>query len=378
MRILVAPNAFKESLSAAEAARCLARGLRRGAPEATIETLPIADGGDGTARVLAEGRLRRVRVGGPLGDAVEARYGTRDGGETAVIEMAEASGLRLVEPTRRDPTVSDTRGTGELMRHAMERGARRIVVGIGGSATVDGGAGMAAALGYRFLDAQGRELNPNPGQLRRAARIDAQGWRELAQRLGFEPEILVASDVRNRLLGRQGAPRVFGPQKGATPQQVEELEQTLGHLADLIERDLGARVRGLPGGGAAGGLGAGLVAFCGARIEPGADLVLRELGFEERARGADWVITGEGRLDGQTRLGKAPACAARMARAAGARVIAVAGSIDAHSWRALRCDYDAAISICDGPMALDEAIGRAPELLRRTGETIGALISGRC
>src|ERR1700731_3394748 len=299
MRIVIAPNAFKGSLSAVEAAEAIGEGVRVAMQDAELVLVPIADGGDGTVDALVaatQGERRALRVRGPLGDPVDAEYGLIDDGSTTVIEMAKAAGLALVPKERRDPRVTSTYGVGELLQHAYDAGARRFVVGIGGSATNDGGAGMAQALGYHLLDESGLELPPGGLALRRLARIHVGGvhanWKE--------SEVDVACDVTNPLTGPSGASAVYGPQKGATPEVVAELDAALHHLAEIIRRDLGVDVEPLPGAGAAGGLGAGLVAFAGARLQPGAEIVMKALHLDERLTGAQLVVTGEGRLDSQT------------------------------------------------------------------------------
>lgn len=377
MKIVIAPNAFKESLDAWSAARALAKGLRQSLPRAQIVLVPMADGGDGTIEVLVRGRRGRFHtaiVPGPLGRPVRARYGLLDGGSVAAIEMAQASGLRLLAPKERNPMKTSTFGTGLLMRTAVERGARRLIVGVGGSATVDGGAGMAAALGYRFLDKRGRLVPPNGGGLARIERVDPEPYLKWKQAAGGAIEVSVVCDVNNLLLGPKGAARVFGPQKGASPAQVARLEEGLARLADAIQRDLGISVRSMRGGGAAGGLGAGLIAFCGATLCPGAALVAEIIGLEEKLAGADWVITGEGRLDRSTLHGKAPAWVLELARKQNARVIGVAGSIaDAPLLR--RHGFDALFSLCDGPVSLEDGMRRARPLLTQLGRSLGAIIA---
>src|SRR6202022_2196320 len=327
MRIVIAPNAFKGSLSAQDAAGAIAEGVRAVALDAELVLLPIAEGGDGTVDAMVaatNGEHRTLRVRGPLGDPVDAGYGLIGQRSTAVIEMAKAAGLALLPPDKRDPRVTTTYGVGELLQHAYDAGARHFIVGIGGSATNDGGAGMAQALGYHLLDDQGHELPPGGLALKRLARIHVGGvhsnWKEA--------EVDVACDVTNPLTGPGGASAVFGPQKGATPEIVAELDAALRHFAGIIRRDLGVDVEQLPGAGAAGGLGAGLVAFTGARLRPGAEMVMEALRLDDRLAGAQLVITGEGPPDSQTaRLGKGPAAVARHARQAGIPVVAIGGSV---------------------------------------------------
>ncbi len=370
MKIVIAPNAFKGSLSAAQAAEAMAAGVRRVFPDARIVCVPIADGGDGTVDALvaaAGGQVRTVRVTGPLGEPVDARYGVLEGGRTAVIEMAKASGLVLVPLERRNPALTTTAGVGELLRHALEAGARRFVVGIGGSATNDGGAGMAQALGYRLLDAGGAELPPGGRALARLARIHAglidARWKGVT--------VEVAVDVTNPLTGPEGASAVYGPQKGADAAMVRELDEALAHLGVIVRRDLGVDVTALPGGGAAGGLGAGLVAFLGARLRPGAEMVLDVVRMRAKLRGAALVITGEGRLDAQTAFGKAPARLAELAAAAGVPVVALAGSVDADAETLRQLGILAVSSIPDAPMSLEEAIARAAPLLEAAAARAG-------
>lgn len=374
-RVVVAPDSFKGSVSARVAAESLARGLRRALAGAQVETVPMADGGEGTVEAVVEatgGRYVQTRVVGPLGEPVWARFGIVGDGSAAVIEMASASGLPLVPAGRRNPMVTTTFGTGELIRAALDEGVRRILVGIGGSATVDGGAGAAQALGVRLLDAEGRPLGFGGGELGRLARIDMAGR---DPRLA-EVEVLVACDVTNPLYGPEGAAAVYGPQKGATPDMVPILDRHLRHLADLIRRDLGVDVSALPGGGAAGGLGAGLVAFCGARLRPGVELVMEAVRLEERLSGADLVVTGEGTMDRQTRFGKTPAGVGSLARHLGVPAVAVVGSIgdDVDEEVLQACGLDAVLSLVPGPMELEQAMARSEQLLERAAERLGWLL----
>ncbi len=325
MRIIVAPQEFKGTLTAEEAARAMAQGAVRAAPDATVQDIPLADGGPGTVRALvagAGGELRRAVVTGPMGEPVEAGWGLL-GDCTAVIEMAAASGLVLVPPDERDPCVATTYGVGELVRAALDAGCRRIVIGLGGSATNDGGAGMAQALGVRLLDGGARDLPRGGAALARLARIDVSGLDPRLQ----ESEVVGATDVRNPLCGPEGASVVYGPQKGATAEMVQELDAALANYAEVIQRDLGAEVADVPGSGSAGGLGAGLTAFLGAHIRPGIEIVAEVLHLRERIEGAGLLITGEGRLDGQTGYGKTIAGAARIAGEAGVPVLIVPGAL---------------------------------------------------
>ncbi len=325
MRIVVAPQEYKGTLSAAEAAVAMAQAVRRVLPGADVLVLPLADGGPGTVAAIvgaAGGSTRTANVTGPLDAKVDAEWGLLDDG-TAVIEMAAAAGLLLVDECQRDPQIATTYGVGELIRAALGAGCRRMIVGLGGSATNDGGAGMAQALGVRLLDAQGRELLYGGAALALLDRIDVSGIDPPVS----DCEALGATDVRNPLCGPEGASIVYGPQKGASPEVANKLDEALRHYAEIIERDLGVSVVEVPGAGAAGGLGAGLIAYLGATIRPGIDVIAEAVRLAERIRGADLVLTGEGRLDRQTAFGKTVAGVARIARAEGVPVIVVPGAL---------------------------------------------------
>lgn len=325
MRIVVAPQEYKGTLTAEEAAAAIAEGARSAAPEAEIEALAMPDGGPGTVRAVVSmtgGETRTCRVQGPLGRPVQAEWASLPDG-TAIIEMAAASGLTLLGEDERDPRLTTTYGVGELVLEALDRGTQRLIIGLGGSATNDGGVGMAAALGVRLLDASADEIPPGGAALDRLDRIDAGA---LDPRLAGT-EVIGASDVTNPLCGPEGASHVYGPQKGATPEAAGELDAALENYARVIERDLSVTVRDAPGAGAAGGLGAGIIAFLGAQIRPGVDVVAEVVRLRERLAGADLVITGEGRLDGQTRYGKTVAGVARLASEAGAPVVIVPGAL---------------------------------------------------
>jgi glycerate kinase len=325
MKIIVAPNSFKGSLSASQAAAAIARGVSEARPDAEVVEIPVADGGEGTVEALVSARhgtFRSVEVEGPLGDPVQAIYGLIDDGRTGVVELASASGLTLIPSEKRDPRRTSTYGFGELLEAVRKQGIDSIIAGIGGSATNDGGAGMAQALGYRLLDAGGRELGRGGAALAQLMRIDATGldpaWRSVS--------VMVASDVTNPLTGPQGASYIYGPQKGADQMAVRELDQALAHLAEIFERDLDKHVADVPGAGAAGGAGAGLIAFLDARLVPGAPLVVDASGFDKALPGARLVITGEGRVDAQTAFGKAPGEVAKRAHRAGIPTLLLAGS----------------------------------------------------
>ena len=362
MRIVVAPDSYKGSACALSVAAAMQRGILRVFPEAEVIQLPIADGGEGTVAALVAatgGEIRHCAVSGPLGECVDAAWGILGDGRTAVIEMAAASGLTLVAGERRDARRASTRGTGELMRAALDAGLRRIIIGIGGSATNDGGSGMARALGVRFVDANGRELAEGGAALAALARIEIDA---IDARLA-ETEITVACDVDNPLCGERGASAVFGPQKGASAAVVAELDSALAHFADCARRATGRDVARLPGAGAAGGLGAGLLFFTPARLKPGVDIVLAATGFAERVRDAAFVITGEGRTDYQTAFGKAPVGVARLAKQFGVPVFCLSGGLGDGADDVLAHGIDAVLSICDRPMALAECIEEAPALI---------------
>jgi len=379
MKVVIAPDSFKGCLTAPEVCRAIEQGVRAVLPSAEMVLVPMADGGDGTARTLAEGtggKLISETVVGPLGEPVAAEYGILGDGETAVIEMAAASGLVLVPPERRNPLHTTTFGTGELIWQALERGCRKLIVGIGGSATTDGGLGMAGALGVRFLDAKGGGVPLTGAGLSVLDRIDMTGLDSRVR----EASIRVACDVDNPLYGERGAAAVYGPQKGAKPEMVAQLDEGLRRLAAIIARDVGVEVVGLPGAGAAGGLGAGLVAFCGATLEPGVETVMDAVGLRAKLAGADVVLVAEGRLDAQTAYGKTPVGVARLAQEAGAPVLALGGSVSPEA-RALHDRGIASLRpVVNQPMSLEEAM--APE--RASGlvafaaeEVLRAFLAGR-
>ena len=377
MRVVVAPDKFKGSLSAPEAARAMASGVASAAPGAVIDQVPMADGGEGTAEALVAatgGSFHEALVSGPLGEPVVARFGLLGDGRTAVIEMASASGLVLVPGDRRDPSRTSTRGTGELLLAALAAGARRVILGIGGSATNDAGAGLGQALGYRLLDADGLELGPGGGALDRLDRIDPRGR---DPRLD-DVEVAIACDVDNPLCGPHGASAIYGPQKGATPAQVAALDRNLDHFARIVARDLGIAVHDLPGAGAAGGLGAGLVAFAAGRLEPGVALVIRAVGLGDRLRAADLCLTGEGALDASSAFGKTPIGVARLARALGCPTLALAGTIGPGVEAVLDQGIDAYFSLCPGPITLDDALTQGSRLLEQVAaQAVRAFLAGR-
>ena len=369
MRIVIAPQEFKGSLTASEAAAAMAVGAREALPAASLELAPMSDGGPGTVEAVVAasgGRTVATTVRDPLGRPVTAEWGTV-GQDTAVIEMAAAAGLLRLAEDERDPRLASTYGVGELVRAALDAGCRRLIIGQGGSATNDGGAGMAQALGVRFLDADGGELPPGGAALSRLERIDSSG---LDHRLA-RCEVVAATDVMNPLCGPEGASLVYGPQKGASPEVARELDAALRRYGEVVERDVGVRVLDVPGAGAAGGLGAGLIAFLGARIEPGVEVVAEVVRLRERVRGvgtstalrADLVLTGEGRLDGQTGYGKTVAGVARIAAAEGVPVIVVAGTLGEGWERILESGVEGVELIVPRLGTLEEAMERPAEML---------------
>ena len=372
MKIVIAPDSFKESLSAAGVASALARGLRQALPTAEILECPLGDGGEGTLdAVLAAtgGEVREARVTGPLGEPVTARWGWLAEQRTAFVEMASASGLELVPRARRDVRVATSHGTGELLRAALDVGAERLVLAIGGSATNDGGAGVLQALGVRLLDGQGQALAPGGAALASLASLNLT---DLHPRLAAV-EVVIAADVDNPLCGPQGASQIFGPQKGASPEQVRELDAALAHFATVTAATLGRDVSEQPGAGAAGGVGFAALAFLQATFRPGIEVVAELVGLDEALQDADLAVTGEGRLDGQTLRGKTPAGVLRLAQRHGVPVVAVAGSLGEGYDALYQQGLAAAFSLVPGPLSLEEALAQAEGLLERTARDIGRL-----
>ncbi|MGH8581361.1 MAG: glycerate kinase [Gammaproteobacteria bacterium] len=375
MKIVIAPDSFKENLTSMQVAEAIERGIKRVVPKARCIKIPMADGGEGTVQSLVDatgGRILRKQVTGPLGHPVKARFGMLGDGQTAVIEMAEASGLPLVPKDRRDPLAATTYGTGELILAALALGARDIIVGIGGSATVDGGTGMAQALGVRFLDAQGNPITEcgAGGLLSRIAAIDMSG---IDARLRT-CKLVIAGDVENPLYGPKGAAAVFGPQKGATPEMVKTLDAGLKQLAALIKRDLKRDISKTTGGGAAGGLGAGLMAFAGADMQRGVDLVVAATGLVKHLRGADLVITGEGRVDFQTAFGKTPSGVAKAAHKRKVPVVAIGGALADDAVGVYAHGIDGLAAGAARTMDLAEALRLSPLHLANAAERVMRLI----
>ena len=353
MKIVVAPDSFKGSLTAIEVSDAIEQGIREIFPEAEIKKIPMADGGDGTVQCLVNatgGKILREKVTGPLGDEVLASYGILGDKRTAVIEMAEASGLTLVPENKRNPLITTTYGTGQLIKATLDQGCRKMIIGIGGSATNDGGAGMVQALGVKLLDREGREIGFGGEELKKIIRIDIS---YMDKRLS-NTKVVVATDVTNPHCGPKGASRKYGPQKGATPEVIEELDESLAYFADVIKRDLNKDVKDIPGAGAAGGLGASLMAFLDAELRPGIEIMVEIAKLEQAIKDADLVITGEGKIDSQTIYGKAPIGVAKIAKKYNIPVIAIAAIIGDDADIVHQYGIDNLIKVSEPPMSLTE------------------------
>lgn len=373
MKIVIAPDSFKESLTALEVANAIEEGFKEVLSNINYVKVPMADGGEGTVQSLVDatgGTIERVTVTGPLGEPVEAFYGLFGDGKTAAIEMASASGLHLVANEKRNPMVTTTWGTGELVAAALDKGVEKIIIGIGGSATNDGGAGMVQALGGKLLDVNGEQIALGGAGLKSLSQIDVS---TLDPRLN-EVSIEVACDVDNPLTGPKGASAIYGSQKGATAQQITQLDQNLAHFAKVIQRDLGKDIEEVPGAGAAGGLGAGLLAFLPAVLKRGGDLVVEATRLEEEVRDADIVITGEGGINHQTIHGKTPICVAEVAKRHGVAVIAIAGSLTNEYKNVHNYGIDALFSIVPGVVTLNEALETGYENVKNTARNIAAVV----
>ena len=369
--ILIAPDSFKESLDAFAVARLLKDGIEKSLPGAVIESIPVSDGGEGFLKVLTEGTggvFKTFNVNDALMRPVIAEIGFSGDKQTAFIEIATASGLELIHSGERNPLIASTFGTGEMIKHAIETGCKKIVIGIGGSATNDGGAGMAQALGAKFLNKDRKELLPGGKQLSELCNIDLSGFEKNL------PEILVACDVSNPLVGPNGASAIYGPQKGATPEMVQQLDAALKNYAQIIRKQLNINIENIPGAGAAGGLGGGLVAFTGAKLVSGFQLVAEILDIENQIAKADFVITAEGKLDAQTVNGKAPFGVAQLAKKHKKAVIGIAGTLGNGHEKLYDSGFDLLISIVNKPLTLAEAIQNAPELVENCGFQVGKII----
>ncbi len=382
MRIVVAPDSYKGSLSAVAVASAMEQGILSVFPQAEVVKVPIADGGEGTVEALVtatHGRIIKQEVTGPLGEPVKAFWGLLGDGETAVIEMAAASGLPLVPKDRRDPRITTTLGTGQLMKAALDQGIRKFIIGIGGSATNDGGVGMAQALGAKFRDAAGQEIKPGGAALAELAVIDLAG---LDARL-LETTIMVACDVDNPLCGPRGASAVYGPQKGATPEMVAELDSALQQFATVAQTATGKNVAELPGAGAAGGLGAGLLFFTNAQLRPGVEIVLETTSFAELVKEASLVITGEGNTDFQTAFGKAPVGVAKIAQQFNVPTVCLSGGLGKDHEHVLQHGINGVMSILPHPMSLEDCLASAATLVQSATARlcrllhIGSKLNGR-
>jgi glycerate 2-kinase len=373
MKIVIAPDSFKESMSAMEAACAIEKGFQKVMPDAEYVKVPMADGGEGTVRSMVDatgGEIRKETVTGPLGTEVEAFYGITGDRKMAVIEMAAASGIHLVPKEKRNPLVTTTKGTGELIRAALDQGVKRIVIGIGGSATNDGGAGMAQALGAKLLDKDGNPLGVGGGEL---SKLDSIDLSQLDPRLK-EVHIEVACDVDHPLTGERGASAVFGPQKGATPEMVAILDANLARYAQVVKETLGIDVDPIPGAGAAGGLGAGLVAFLGTSLKRGVDVVAEAVQLDKHMVQASLVITGEGKIDGQTIHGKTPVGVAKRAKKYGIPVIGIAGMLGENCDAVYRHGIDALFSIVPGTVSLETALLNGEKYTEQLAGNLARLI----
>lgn len=380
MKIIVAPDSFKGSVTALEAAKSIEEGLRRVFSDASIDKIPMADGGEGTVQSLVDatgGQFRTERVLDPLGNEIEAQYGLLPDGASAyncaVIEMASASGLTLVPTEKRNPLLTTTYGTGQLIRSALEAGCRKLIIGIGGSATNDAGVGMAEALGVRFLNTDGNPINKierGGGGLREIASIDMEDIHSAIS----ETETVVACDVNNPLTGPDGASHVYGPQKGATLEMVRTLDDNLSHFDDILTQTFGQSYDSIPGAGAAGGLGAGLMAFLNAKLRLGVDIMMDAVNLRERMKGASLVITGEGQIDFQTAFGKTPVGVAKVAKEANIPVIAIAGGIGEGAETVYAKGIDSMLGIVHAPMSLEDAVEDALQLIADTAEQAARLV----
>lgn len=375
MKIILAPDSFKESITAKEACEVIERGMKKIIPDLECISVPMADGGEGTTQSLVDatgGEFYTQRVLGPLGESVEARFGILGDGKTAILEMAAASGLELVLKEKRDATVTTTYGTGELIKAALDKNVETILIGIGGSATNDGGAGMIQALGGKLLDSCGKEIGFGGGQLSNLSKIDLSNLDKRLERT----KIIVACDVQNPLTGVSGASHIFGKQKGANEEQRELLDKNLKHYAEIIRKDVGKDVENIPGAGAAGGLGAGLMAFLSAELKKGIEIVIEYSKLEEKMQGADLVITGEGSIDAQTRFGKTPYGVAMTAKKYGIPVIALAGNVGKDIDVLYEYGFTAIFSILPRVESLEKAISNGKENLQYMSESIARMV--RC
>jgi glycerate kinase len=373
MNILIAPDSFKDCLSARQVAEAIKRGIEKILPEAAFQIAPMADGGEGTVQSIIDatgGQLVHLQVMDPLMREITSFYGITGDGSTAVIEMASASGIELLAPSERDPWITSTYGTGQLIADALKTGVKTILMGIGGSATNDGGAGMAEALGVRFSYNDHRSSGRGGGCLGELKQIQMEGLNPRIK----DAEIRAACDVNNPLTGTKGASAVYGPQKGADPAMVRKLDSNLEHFARVLEEQLGKKVDKVPGAGAAGGLGAGLMAFLDAQLTRGFDLVAETVQLEQKVIKADLVITGEGKIDAQTQYGKTPFGVAQLARKHKIPVLGLGGTIVEGAEILYDFGFDVILPIMEKPVDLEFALANAEQLLENTGERIGRLL----
>ena len=375
MKIVLAPDSYKNSLTAKQVAQSMKKGFAKVYPDAEFVNVPMADGGEGTVQSLVDarnGQMITETVVNPLGNKAQAQYGLIDDGQVAVIEMAQASGIQFINQFTQNPYVTTTFGTGELIKSAIQKGAKTIIIGIGGSATNDGGAGMAQALGAKLLDDKDKELQYGGAMLKKLDHIDiSQMLPELK-----DVKVIIASDVTNPLTGKNGASHVFGPQKGASPEMVDFLDEALSHYADVLKRDLGKDLEQTPGAGAAGGLGAGLLAFTNSQMRSGVDIVVDYTGLKDIVQDADVVITGEGQIDFQTKFGKTPIGVAKATKAVNpnATVIAIAGSVGEKISELYPLGIDAIFTCVPGVEDLSKAIADTDKNLQQVSENIARLI----
>lgn len=374
MKFILAPDSFKESMTAKEACISMENGIRKVFKDATCIHVPMADGGEGTVDALIEstnGNLHEVEVTAPLGNKVKAKFGILGDGKTAVIEMAEASGIHLVKLEDRNPLLTTTFGTGELIKYALDMNIERIIIGLGGSATNDGGVGMLQALGASFKDSDGKEIAFGGGVLKDLCTIDLSGFDKRI----YDVKIEVACDVKNPLTGENGASFVFGAQKGGNKETLEELDSNLKHYAEVVKRDMGKEIDKVEGAGAAGGLGAALIGFCNGKLESGIDLVIKHSNLEDKVRKADFVFTGEGSIDFQTKFGKTPIGVAKIAKKYNIPVIAFGGRI----WEGIDELYslgiDSVIGITPGVISLDEALSKGKDNLEISAENVVRILN---
>ncbi len=373
LKILIAPDSFKDSASATQVASSLAKGLRRASDSFEVREVPVADGGEGTVQAIinaTHGNIKKAEVHDPLLRKVIAEWGVSGTSGAAVMEMAAASGIELLKPKERNPWHTTTFGTGELIKNALDEGCRRFIIGIGGSATNDGGVGMAMALGVKFLNAKGESIGYGGGALSDLSSID---YSEIDQR-AKDSEFIVACDVNNPLCGPQGASFVYGGQKGADLKMQEGLDKNLYHLSNTIKAFSGKEIRDIPGAGAAGGLGAGFLAFLNSKLESGFGIVSNEVDLEQHCQWADVVITGEGKIDDQTKFGKTPQGVADIAKKYNKKVVAIAGTLGRGYTELYSRGFDAIFSVIDKPLSLNEALQNSEVLIENAGLTIGRLL----